>query len=145
MSSVVTRSLGSWHTAALALCLFLCACSRDAGPVMRMSTPADQSVTIDFNTNPNPLRSGVNEVAVEVRNADGTAVTGAAVSATFYMAAMPSMSMPEMRNIFTLKPTKAGTYVGQGSLEMGGTWEVTVNVSRDGVVVAKGRSTVIAK
>lgn len=145
MSSAVTSSLMSRHPAAPVLCLLLCACSGDAGPGMRMSTSADQSITIDFKTSPNPPRSGANEVAVEVRNADGTAVTGADVSATFYMGAMPSMSMPEMRNIFTLKPAKAGTYVGQGSLEMGGTWEVTVNVSRDGVVVAKGRSTVIAK
>ena len=138
-------SITGWQPAAVALCFVLGACSGGGDPGTRMATPAEQAVTIDFKTDPNPPRSGANEVQVEVHNADGTAVTDATISAVFYMPAMPSMSMPEMRDIFTLEHTEAGTYVGRGNLQMAGTWDVTVSVNRDGAIVAKGRHTVIAK
>jgi len=134
-------------SAAVWLCVLACACSDSAptGSGVRMSAAQDQSITIDFKVNPDPPRSGDNTVNVVVRNADGTAVTDAAVTATFYMPAMPSMNMPEMRDVFQLSHTQEGTYSGRGNLEMAGTWDVTVNVSRSGEPLAKGRSTVIAK
>ena len=139
---VVVRGLAAgW------LCLIGCACSGtgDSSTAVRMSVPQRQPVMLDFKVTPNPPRSGANEVEVLVRNADGTAVTDASVAATFYMPAMPSMNMPEMRDVFELAHAQAGTYIGKGSLEMAGTWEVTVTVSKGGETVAKGRSTVIAK
>jgi hypothetical protein len=50
----------------------------------------------------------------------------------FYMAAMPAMKMPEMRNTATLKHQKEGRYVGTGQVMMGGQWDVTVMVKRGG-------------
>jgi nitrogen fixation protein FixH len=121
------------------------ACSGQSSNALLMSTPSDQVISLEFKVDPNPPRSGDNQVEVQVRNADGSAVTDASVSATFYMPAMPSMNMPEMRDVFTLSHTRGGHYAGKGSLEMAGTWDVTVKVSRGGETVAKGRSTVIAK
>ena len=100
---------------------------------------------IRFKVNPDPPRSGDNEVEVILQSADGAPITDATVSTMFYMPAMPSMNMPEMSNGFTMSHVEGGLYKGKGSLEMAGTWDVTVRVSRDGKQLGIGRRTVIAK
>ena len=142
--SVSRMRWGLWSRGVIGVCAMLTACAKQPSSVA-MNTPQDQTIRLEFNVTPNPPRSGDNEVAVRVRNADGSAVTDASVSAVFYMPAMPSMNMPEMRDVFTLSHQQDGTYAGKGSLEMAGTWDVTVSVSRGGETVAKGKSTVIAK
>lgn len=104
-----------------------------------------QKLDITFENDPNPPRAGDNTVEVIVKQADGTPVKDAAVSAVFYMPAMPSMSMPEMRSTFTLAPVGDGRYRGKGELVMSGTWNVTVNVTRNGEKLDSRKFTVIAK
>ena len=60
-------------------------------------------------------------------------VTDADVSVTFFMAAMPSMNMPAMRNGASLQHVGGGVYRGTGQWLMAGRWDVTVTVTRGGV------------
>jgi Cu(I)/Ag(I) efflux system membrane fusion protein/cobalt-zinc-cadmium efflux system membrane fusion protein len=108
-------------------------------------TSAPQSIAIAFDSDPNPLRFGDNTVEVTVTNPDGSPMIGATVTATFYMAAMPSMNMPEMRSVFALEDKGAGRYRGAGNLVMNGTWDVTVNVARGAEKLGSKRLTVIAR
>jgi len=95
--------------------------------------------------NPDPPQAGDNKVEVSVKQADGTPLTDATVTAVFYMPAMPSMNMPEMRDMFALKPVGNGTYAGPVQLSMSGTWMVTVKVSRSSEELGNQRFTIIAK
>ena len=62
----------------------------------------------------------------------------------FFMPAMPAMGMAEMRTESRLNETGAGNYQGSGSLESGGTWQVTVTARRSGQVIATRQMSVIA-
>jgi len=61
--------------------------------------------------------------------------SGAEVTVTFYMAAMPAMGMAAM-NTTTKLTDKAVLYEGSGSLGSGGTWQVTISVQKNGQVIA---------
>jgi len=67
-----------------------------------------------------------------VKGADGKPITDAEVTAMFYMAAIPAIKMPEMKNTVTLEHQKDGRYVGTGHVMMAGQWDVTVIVKRGG-------------
>lgn len=112
-----------------------------------VSTPAagEQNLNIAFKNDPDPPQAGDNTVEVTVKQADGTPVVDATVNAVFYMPAMPSMNMPEMRSTFNLSSAGDGRYRGQGQLVMSGTWNVTVNVTREGEKLGNAKFTVIAK
>jgi len=106
---------------------------------------AEQSLQISLNTTPDPPRSGNNAAEVTVLDAAGTPISNATVEVRFYMPAMPSMNMPEMAANFPMVSAGNGRYKGNGKLVMGGTWEVTVTVSRDGKRVGRKKFTVNAK
>lgn len=89
-------------------------------------------VNIDFTTDPNPPRRGNNTIRVKLTGAKGTPVTGAEVSVTFFMAAMPAMGMASMTTTMKLNGTDGGVYQGVGTLQSGGTWQVTITVQKDG-------------
>ena len=97
---------------------------------------AAAKVDIDFNTDPNPPQKGSNIFRVKLTNADGNSTTGAEVTATFYMAAMPAMGMAAMNTTAKLTEKGNGMYEGSGSLGSGGTWQVTVSVQKNGQVIA---------
>lgn len=109
------------------------------------AVPDSGTVRIDYRAEPDPPRKGKNDVQVTVLQPDGTRVTDADVTVTYYMPAMPSMSMPEMRDAFPLARQNEGTYAGEVQLSMGGTWQVTVNVTKGGESVAMKRFTIIAR
>ena len=90
------------------------------------------ALDITLTSKPNPPKTGDNAFEVTVKGADGKPITDAEVSVQFYMAAMPQMKMPEMKNTVTLKHQKAGTYVGTGQVMMAGQWDATVMVKRGG-------------
>ena len=129
----------------------LCGCGQQPASSAQNQTLATaagvntQALNITFATVPDPPHSGDNAVEVTLKQSDGTQITDATVSAIFRMPAMPSMNMPEMHSAVTLTHQQDGRYRGSGSLEMSGTWNVTVNVSRGGEKVAAGKFTVIAK
>lgn len=94
-------------------------------------TPA-QALAITLKSDPEPPRTGDTTLEVSVRDASGTPVTGADVTVTFFMPAMPSMNMPAMRNVASLQHVGGGVYRGTGQILMAGRWDVTVTVTRGG-------------
>jgi len=107
--------------------------------------PSKPAVDIMFMSKPNPPKTGNNAFEVMVKDAAGKPITDADVSAMFYMAAMPAMKMPEMRNTVTLKHQKDGTYTGDGQVMMAGKWDVTVTVKRAGKEIGSKKFPVTAQ
>lgn len=103
------------------------------------SSPAVQGMDITLRTTPDPVSTGENTFEVMVMQ-DGKPVTDATVSTEFYMPAMPSMNMAEMRTKTDLTHAGSGTYRGTGQVTMAGDWDVTVTVMRGGQEI--GRRTV---
>ena len=106
-----------------------------AGVAAAMNAPAQQA-TIDLGTVPDPPHKGINTIRVKLTGADGRPVTGAQVSANFFMAAMPAMGMAAMRDVATLTDKGGGLYEGTLQLQNGGTWQVTVTVQQGGQIIA---------
>ena len=114
--------------------------------------PANQSpgaaiagLSIEFQSDPDPMRAGDNMVDVIVKDADGSPVTDATVTVVFSMPAMPSMNMPAMRSTASLAHEGSGRYRGNEQLSMGGTWNVAVTVSRGPEELGRRNLSVIAK
>ena len=98
--------------------------------------PAAAQVNIDFDTDPDPPQKGSNVFRVKLTGADGAPATGAAVTVTFYMPAMPAMGMAAMNTTAKLTDKGNGLYEGNGSLGSGGTWQVTISAQKNGQVIA---------
>src|SRR5580692_11617291 len=98
--------------------------------------PTVAKVNVDFTTDPNPPQKGSNIFRVKLTNADGSPTTGAEITVTFYMAAMPAMGMAAMNTTTKLVDKGNGMYEGSGSLGSGGTWQVTISVQKNGQVIA---------
>ena len=122
-----------------AVTLFGTAC----GQAPSSAADAGNGMTISFKTIDEPEK-GANKIEAIVKQ-DGKPVTDATVAVTFRMPAMPNMNMPEMHSTTPLTHESDGRYVGTGQLEMAGTWNVTVTVSRDGAQVGSSRFSVLAK
>jgi RND family efflux transporter MFP subunit len=103
-----------------------------APPDQAPSAGSTQRIDIAFRPQPDPPRTGENMFEVVVRDSSGEPVNDAEVSVTFFMAAMPTMNMPAMKNSAKLPPAGNGTYRGAGQVLMAGRWDVTVDVSRGG-------------
>ena len=91
---------------------------------------------IDFTTDPNPPARGANTFRVRLTDANGAPLSGADVTVTFYMAAMPAMGMAAMNTTSKLTEKGRGMYEGAGSLGSGGTWQVTITVQKNGQIIA---------
>lgn len=115
-----------------------------AGAAAAINTPPPAPATVEMTTDPSPPRKGSNKVRVKVTGADGKPVAGAEVGVTFFMAAMPAMGMAAMSTTIEAGDQGGGTYAGQGSLQSGGTWQVTVTVRRQGRTLATRHLTVNA-
>lgn len=102
------------------------------------------SVQIAF-AQPDPPKVGANDLEVTVTAPGGSPVDDADVSVTFFMPAMPSMNMPEMRQTARLAHAGRGVYRGTGEIPMAGHWEVTVSVARDGQSLGSKTLTVTAR
>lgn len=102
-------------------------------------------IDISFRPQPDPPRTGENTFEVAVRDASGQPIPDADVSVTFFMAAMPTMNMPAMRNAAKLPPAGGGLYRGSGQVVMAGRWDVTVDVSRRGQRLGSKQFAVVAR
>ena len=100
------------------------------------NAPAAAKATIDFTTDPNPPQKGNNVFHVKLTGANGAPVAGAEVTVTFYMAAMPAMSMAALNTTAKITEKGNGLYDGTGSLGSGGTWQVTITVQKNGQTLA---------
>ena len=103
-----------------------------------------QAVDITLKTTPDPVSTGENTFEAMVMQG-GKPVTDATVSAELFMAAMPSMNMPEMRNKVDLSHEGNGMYRGKGQVMMAGNWDVTVMAMRGGTEIGNQKVTLTAK
>lgn len=114
-----------------------------AGQAAATNAPSER-VSIDFNTEPSTPQKGANSVRVKLTGSDGKPVSGAQVTATFFIAAMPAMGMAAMRSVATLTEKSGGVYEGPVQLQIAGTWQVTVVAQRDGKAIASKQLSVTA-
>jgi len=102
-------------------------------------------VTLEYSSVPATPRTGNNTLRVKLTGPDGTPVTGAQVTVTFFMPAMPAMGMAAMRNVATLTEKGGGFYEGEGEIQMGGTGQVTALATKGGQTLAQKQMSVTAE
>jgi Cu(I)/Ag(I) efflux system membrane fusion protein/cobalt-zinc-cadmium efflux system membrane fusion protein len=102
------------------------------GPAASGGPSPAARLDITFRTQPDPARTGDNTFEVTVKDPNGQPIADADVTVTLFMPAMPTMNMPAMRNEAKLSPAGEGVYRGTGQVMMGGRWDVTVTVARNG-------------
>lgn len=95
------------------------------------------SASIELATVPSPPRKGDNELRITLRDSAGRPVTGAEVSAAFFMAAMPSMGMAAMRMVATARESGPGIYIAHVALPSGGSWQAAVSARKGGALIAQ--------
>jgi len=99
---------------------------------------------VELTTQPNPPNKGANTFRVKLTEASGAAISGAEVSVTFSMPAMPAMGMAAMRTQVTFTEKGNGVYEGTGQLDSGGTWQVAIVAKKNGQIVASKQLSVNA-
>lgn len=104
-----------------------------AGTAGAMNGP---KASAELSTDPSPPHRGSNTIRVKLADASGAPISGAEVSVTFYMPAMPAMGMAAMRAPISLTDKGNGVYEGAGQLDSGGTWQVTIVAKKNGQAVA---------
>ena len=107
-----------------------------AGAAASMNAQAQAHANIEMTTDPTPPHKGSNTVRVRLTSQDGKAITGAQVTITFFMAAMPAMGMSAMKTAITAADKGGGMYEGKGELGSGGTWQVNVTATQNGQLIA---------
>lgn len=117
----------------------------NASAAMAQAKPQAKPALDIMLMKPTAAKTGDNTFEVMVKDAAGKPVTDAEVSVMFYMAAMPAMKMPEMKNTVTLKHQKDGTYTGNGQVMMAGKWDATVMVKRGGKEIGSKKLSVTAQ
>jgi RND family efflux transporter MFP subunit len=112
-----------------------------AGAASAMNAP---QANLELSSDPTPPHKGSNVFRVKLTDASGAPISGAEVSVTFFMPAMPAMGMAAMRIPVSLSDKGNGLYEGSGQLESGGTWQVKILAKNHGQVVASKQLSVNA-
>ncbi len=115
-----------------------------AGQAASMNAPAQQQANAELTTEPQPPHKGSNIVQVKLTGQDGKPISGANVTVTFYMAAMPAMGMAAMKTVINATDKGGGMYEGKGDLGSGGTWQVSIRAQQNGQTIANKQLTVNA-
>jgi len=115
-----------------------------AGQAASMNATAQQQAIVELTTDPDPPHKGSNIVRVKLTGQDGKPITGANVTVTFFMAAMPAMGMAAMKTVVDASDKGGGMYEGKGDLGSGGTWQVTIRVQQNGQTIANKQLTLNA-
>jgi len=109
-----------------------------------MNAPAEVQANVDLTTDPTPPHKGSNTARIKLASQDGKPITGAEVTVTFFMPAMPAMGMAAMKTVISAADKGGGIYEGKGDLGSGGTWQVTVMARQNGKTLANKQLTVNA-
>lgn len=149
----ITSGLKEGEQVATGAAFFLDSESQLRAAVQSYQAPADQAIAagpaqridISFRPQPDPPRTGENTFEVVVRDSSGQPISDADVAVTFFMAAMPTMNMPAIKNSAKLPPAGGGIYRGSGQVVMAGRWDVTVDVSRAGQRLGSRQFAVVAR
>ena len=102
----------------------------------RPSAQPQPEASIEFSSDPSPLARGQDKAFVTLRDSKGAPISGAQVTLSFYMAAMPAMGMAAMRAQGTGVDQGNGKYAANIELPSGGTWSLTITASKDGRTIA---------
>ena len=143
----MTRVMNAWMAVVMTVTVLAAvACSKPESTTETTGAPAASSAPaeITFKSDPETPKMGDNSFEVMVMQ-DGKPVNDAQVSVEFFMAAMPSMKMPEMRTKTDLTSAGNGMYKGSGQVAMAGSWDVTVMAMKNGQEIASKKLTVAAK
>src|SRR5579863_2951540 len=108
------------------------------------ASEAMPQASIEFTSDPNPLVRGHNKVIVTLRDAKSAPISGAQVTVSFYMAAMPAMGMAAMHAQGMADDQGNGTYSTNIELPSGGTWSLTIAASKGGNMIATKQADVSA-
>ena len=81
---------------------------------------------------------------MKLTTTEGKPISGAQITVTFFMAAMPAMGMAEMKTPMSLSDKGNGIYEGHGELGSGGTWQVTITANQNGRLLLTKQMTVSA-
>ena len=138
----MTRLAGIWGIVAMTA-----ACGGGSAPTEQSAPAATASAgdQLDIRLS-NPTEPRIGENTFEVMVMQGSKpVPDAEVSLELFMAAMPSMNMPEMRTSVPLTHAGDGRYRGTGSVTMGGAWDANVMVMRGGQHLGDRTITIVAK
>jgi RND family efflux transporter MFP subunit len=108
------------------------------------TTALAAQANIEFSTSPSPPHKGGNTFRVKLTDRSGAPITGAQVSVTFFMPAMPAMGMSAMRTVSNLSDKGGGQYEGPGNLGSGGNWQVTIVARKNGQVLGSKQLSVSA-
>ncbi len=112
-----------------------------AGGAAAMNAAA---VNVALTSEPSPPRKGSNVFRVNLSDDKGAPITGAQVTVTFFMPAMPAMGMSAMKTVVNCADKGAGLYEGSGELGSGGTWQVTITAQQNGRTIVSKQLTVNA-
>ncbi|PYP90892.1 MAG: efflux RND transporter periplasmic adaptor subunit [Candidatus Angelobacter sp. Gp1-AA117] len=91
---------------------------------------------VTLTTEPSPPHKGENVFRIKLLDNNGSPITGAQVTVTFFMPAMPAMGMSAMKTVVNCSDKGNGIYEGSGELESGGTWQVTITAQQNGRTLA---------
>jgi Cu(I)/Ag(I) efflux system membrane fusion protein/cobalt-zinc-cadmium efflux system membrane fusion protein len=106
--------------------------------------PVASKIAVTLTMEPSPAQKGSNTVRVKLTDSAGQPVTGAEVTVTFFMPAMPAMNMAAMKTVIKGADEGGGLYEGKGDLASGGIWNVTITARQNGQVIATKKLTVKA-
>jgi hypothetical protein len=112
-----------------------------AGGASVMNTP---QASVELTSEPNPPNKGTNVFRIRLTDANGSPISGAEISVTFFMPAMPAMGMAAMRTPVALSDKGDGVYEGSGVLGSGGTWQTTILAKKNGQTIASKQLSVNA-
>jgi Cu(I)/Ag(I) efflux system membrane fusion protein/cobalt-zinc-cadmium efflux system membrane fusion protein len=112
-----------------------------AGAASAMNAP---QANADLASDPSPPHKGRNVFRVKLTDASGAPITGAEVSVTLSMPAMPQMGMAAMRTPVALSDKGNGLYEGSGELGSGGTWQTAILAKKNGQIIASKQLSVNA-
>ena len=112
-----------------------------AGAASAMNIP---QANADLASDPSPPHKGSNVFRVKLTDAGGAPISGAEVSVTLSMPAMPQMGMAAMRTPVALNDKGNGNYEGSGELGSGGTWQTLILAKKNGQVIASKQLSVNA-
>jgi Cu(I)/Ag(I) efflux system membrane fusion protein/cobalt-zinc-cadmium efflux system membrane fusion protein len=115
-----------------------------AGQAAAMNAPAATQANVELTIDPTPPHKGGNTVRVKLTGQDGKPITGAQVTVTFFMPAMPAMGMAAMKTVINAGDMGNGVYEGKGDLGSGGTWQVTITATQNGQTIGSKQLTVNA-
>src|SRR5258708_36873871 len=90
----------------------------------------------ELTSEPSPPHKGSNVFRVKLTDSNGAPISGADVSVTFFMPAMPQMGMAAMRTPVALGDKGNGIYEGSGELGSGGMWQTTIVAKKNGPTIA---------